>query len=107
MVVFVSSDISHVESPDVYSPSSMRCALSQGQEILTVEQMERAYNELLAAHRGDISIQEHISNIHEMQSKIDNNICPRCGAPLVLRKGKNGDFYGCSSYPKCSFTKRF
>ena len=106
MVVFVSSDISNVESPDVYSPSSMTYALSQGQEILTVEQMERAYNELLAAHRGDISIQEHISNIHEMQSKIDNNICPRCGAPLVLRKSKNGDFYGCSSYPKCSFTKK-
>lgn len=106
MVVFVSSDISNVESPDVYSSQEIKHALSRGAETLTAEQMEKAYNELLAAHCSDISMEEHISNIHEMQSKIDNNICPRCGAPLVLRKSKNGDFYGCSSYPKCSFTKK-
>lgn len=31
--------------------------------------------------------------------------CSRCGSPLVLRKGKRGNFYGCSSFPKCRFTK--
>lgn len=31
--------------------------------------------------------------------------CPRCGAILVLRNSKRGEFYGCSSYPKCRFTK--
>ena len=30
--------------------------------------------------------------------------CPTCGAPLVKRKGKNGDFWGCSAYPKCRTT---
>lgn len=28
-----------------------------------------------------------------------------CGAPMVLRKGKNGEFYGCASYPVCKQTK--
>jgi 5-methylcytosine-specific restriction endonuclease McrA len=32
--------------------------------------------------------------------------CARCGAPLVLRKGKNGEFYGCSNYPKCKYTQK-
>jgi len=27
--------------------------------------------------------------------------CPKCGARLVLRSGRFGDFYSCSTYPKC------
>ena len=33
------------------------------------------------------------------------NTCAYCGAALVLRNGKNGEFYGCSNYPKCRYTK--
>ena len=33
----------------------------------------------------------------------DKEFVPLCGSPLVLRHGKYGDFYGCSSYPKCKF----
>lgn len=35
-----------------------------------------------------------------------NVICDKCGAPMVLKKGKYGDFYGCSNYPNCRFTKQ-
>lgn len=31
--------------------------------------------------------------------------CPQCGGLLVLRKGKYGNFMGCSNYPDCNFTK--
>lgn len=31
--------------------------------------------------------------------------CPVCGGELVLRKGKFGMFYGCSSFPRCRFTR--
>ena len=47
-----------------------------------------------------------MENIHRLQEKIDNNICPRCGGKLVLRNGKYGDFYGCENYPKCKFIKK-
>ncbi|MBQ3442695.1 MAG: DNA topoisomerase III [Selenomonadaceae bacterium] len=30
--------------------------------------------------------------------------CPKCGAALIKRKGKNGDFWGCTAYPKCRTT---
>ena len=30
--------------------------------------------------------------------------CPRCGAPMFLRNGKNGAFWGCSNYPECKMT---
>lgn len=36
----------------------------------------------------------------------DNMICPFCGSKLVKRKGKYGDFIGCSKYPKCKYKKK-
>lgn len=33
------------------------------------------------------------------------HICNRCGSLLVVRKGPRGQFYGCSSFPKCRNTK--
>ncbi|MBR7181979.1 MAG: topoisomerase DNA-binding C4 zinc finger domain-containing protein, partial [Clostridia bacterium] len=41
----------------------------------------------------------------ETREKLEQNICPRCGKPLVLRNGSYGEFYGCTGYPKCRFTK--
>ena len=35
-----------------------------------------------------------------------NVTCDVCGAPMVLKRGKYGDFYGCSNYPQCRFTKQ-
>ena len=32
--------------------------------------------------------------------------CEECGAPMVKRKGKFGDFLGCSGYPKCKTIKK-
>jgi len=35
--------------------------------------------------------------------------CPRCKVLMVARKGRHGDFFGCSNYPECKFSssKRF
>lgn len=33
------------------------------------------------------------------------NTCPNCGSKLVVRKGKYGDFVGCSNYPNCKYTR--
>ncbi len=43
------------------------------------------------------------NRIIDNKNKINNDICPRCGGKLVLRKGKYGEFKGCSNYPKCRF----
>jgi len=31
--------------------------------------------------------------------------CPKCGAPLLIRIGKYGQFYACSAFPKCRYTE--
>jgi DNA topoisomerase-1 len=33
--------------------------------------------------------------------------CPQCQGALVVRWGRNGEFLGCSAYPKCKFTANF
>jgi DNA topoisomerase-1 len=37
--------------------------------------------------------------------KATDRLCPRCSAPLLLRKRKSGDgeFLSCSAYPKCDY----
>lgn len=35
----------------------------------------------------------------------ENKICPWCGSVLVRRNGRYGSFWGCSAYPKCSYTR--
>ena len=32
--------------------------------------------------------------------------CPECGSPLVVRKGRYGDFVACSNYPECKYVKK-
>ena len=34
-----------------------------------------------------------------------DQICEKCGAPLVQKEGKNGTFLACSRFPNCRFTK--
>lgn len=36
---------------------------------------------------------------------VSKGVCPKCGGKLVKRSGKYGEFYGCSNYPICRFTK--
>ena len=33
-------------------------------------------------------------------------LCPECGAPLVYKEGKNGQFIGCSNYPTCKYVQK-
>ena len=32
--------------------------------------------------------------------------CPVCGAPLIYKEGKNGQFVGCSNYPTCKYVQK-
>lgn len=33
-------------------------------------------------------------------------VCPECGAKLVIRLGKYGEFISCSNYPNCNYIKK-
>lgn len=73
---------------------------------LSEDAFQRLKDELTELQNGQVSGHEHVKNVKALQHQVDENICPRCGGKLVLRHGRNGDFYGCSNYPRCTFTKR-
>ncbi len=78
-------------------------------DILDESQIEAIYSKLEPLTNADEALkQQHIENIHERLDSTE--VCPKCGGKLVLRTAKNGpnagkQFYGCSNYPKCKFTR--
>lgn len=41
----------------------------------------------------------------KLDHKVEAEICPQCGGVLKRRSGKFGEFYGCSNFPQCRFTR--
>jgi DNA topoisomerase-1 len=41
----------------------------------------------------------------EVTTETTDEKCPECGSPLVIKLGRRGKFFGCSTFPDCSFTK--
>jgi len=41
----------------------------------------------------------------DITEKPTKKTCPKCKAPLLIRLGKYGKFYACSTFPKCRYTE--
>ena len=41
----------------------------------------------------------------EIAEEKTEKICPKCGAPLLIKLGKFGRFYACSNFPKCKYAQ--
>lgn len=60
------------------------------------------------AHRAlndCIMNQKCFEELAKIQAEIKMEICPRCGGELKRRNGRFGEFYGCSNFPNCRYTK--
>jgi DNA topoisomerase I len=74
------------------------------------EKWQDAMAEFYKKFQKDLKYAEkHMDNIKRMEKPTDEK-CERCGAPLVIKWGKHGSFYACSTYDKddpnsCTFTK--
>ncbi|MDR0675530.1 MAG: type I DNA topoisomerase [Elusimicrobiota bacterium] len=51
-------------------------------------------------------LQEAIEKIPPKELQKVDKKCPQCGADLVIRKSKYGEFIGCSGYPKCKYIEK-
>ena len=75
------------------------------QATLTKDQRANHVRNLRKAHENPQNRPEQldVSLSNDSDSKDKNRVCPRCGAPMVLRKRKTDGlpFWGCSQFPKC------
>lgn len=77
--------------------------------VITSDQMNfyrRRLFEVISTSESDRKV--HLENVYRNKERRDSAVahgkCPKCGGNLILRKGKYGDFYGCSNYPRCRYT---
>jgi DNA topoisomerase-1 len=84
------------------------------EELDEIEEGKEKWKDALAEFYKKFSkdlryAEKHMENIKRMEKPTDEK-CERCGAPLVIKWGKHGSFYACSTYDKedpnsCTFTK--
>ena len=54
----------------------------------------------------DSTLHEAFTKMERTKPEETGEACPECGSPLVLRKGKYGEFTACSNYPECKYIKQ-
>ena len=94
----------------VYSSELVDKILSYRAIILSPEQVNSCVEILSVSNVIDKKYrEEHLHSIHnEIYFKdhlVKSGVCPRCRGFLVIRKGANREFLGCSNYPKCKYSR--
>ena len=51
-------------------------------------------------------VEEAFTDMEKKAPEETGENCPECGNPLVIRKGKYGEFVACSNYPDCKYIKK-
>jgi DNA topoisomerase-1 len=50
-------------------------------------------------------VENEKGKIKQMTQQKTEEICEKCGSPMIVRWGRNGRFLACSAYPECKNTK--
>jgi len=66
------------------------------------------YHEILKSFYDEFSplVDNAFKNMEKKPAEETGEMCPECGSPLVIRKGKYGEFIACSNFPKCKYIKK-
>ncbi len=107
VVVMVENNANNIQSQSVVNLDGLKHYLKMYNDgsHYTPDEMDKIFRTLMES-KSNVTSRQHIKNIQKAKVELANNICPRCKKKLVLRKGNYGDFYGCSGYPDCKFTKK-
>lgn len=91
------ADVVIVHRPDMLK--KLRAMLKQSTPVYSHEEIQAMASKLQEfTNKSAVEKQHHINDIETK--------CPFCGSELILRNGRYGEFWGCSTYPKCRFTRQ-
>lgn len=99
---YLSQNFSHIFELDFTSEMENKFdAIADGKQevVAMLDEFYKPFSVELEAKKkeiGGIAIKEET-----------NEICPKCGKPMIIRFSKFGKFYACSGYPDCKTTKPF
>lgn len=79
------------------------------EDLDEIEQGQRQWLDLVRAFwksfSADLAKAEEEAKPVELPVKEVGEDCPDCGAPLVIKRGRFGEFIACSAYPKCKYSR--
>lgn len=119
VVVFVGDSTFKTPMPEnvVYAGGYIRFIKRKSLPVLTEYEVEEICTKIESG-RLKPSIKTHLEHVRhvkniveEKQHQDDENSCPKCGRPMVLRTTRNGQnqgkqFWGCSGFPKCRMVRQ-
>ena len=73
--------------------------IAEGKEVW-YQVLEDFYKEFEPA------VKEAFDKLPKKEAEQTGEMCPECGHPLVIRKGKYGQFVACSNFPECKYIKQ-
>lgn len=73
--------------------------IAEGKEIW-YEVLSNFYKEF------EPSVEEALEKMPKKEAEKTGEDCPECGHPLVIRKGRYGQFVACSNFPQCKYIKQ-
>ncbi|MBR4588886.1 MAG: NERD domain-containing protein [Lachnospiraceae bacterium] len=82
---------------------SVKDMLKKIPSIFSQNEIDSFYDKLLPL--TDVTKETKEKHIEQAERFKTGDVCPVCGGRLVKRNGKYGEFYGCSGYPKCTYTR--
>lgn len=72
--------------------------IAEGSQVW-YETLDRFYKDF------EPSLKKAFDLLPKKEAKETGEVCPECGSPLVIRKGRYGEFTACSGYPSCKYVK--
>jgi hypothetical protein len=110
LVVFIDKADLHCKTSSVvlYPSQLHKYIVNKKPEVFSEEDVKRMVirlktENIVTSDRKQMHIKSVRQSLEEREYSVSNRICPRCGGRLVERKGKYGQFLGCSNYPYCKF----
>ena len=52
------------------------------------------------------TVEKAFKDMEKKEAEKTGEMCPECGNPLVIRRGRYGEFTACSNYPECKYIKK-
>jgi predicted RNA-binding Zn-ribbon protein involved in translation (DUF1610 family) len=94
----------------IYSHRLLKTILSYTDMKLTEADKEDIFQKIITSNLiKTYDRSQHIKSIKQRVMKrasaIAANKCPQCGGNLIIRNGKFGEFLGCTSFPRCKFSR--
>ena len=96
--------------PVVYKYELLETIKEYDEYSLSFEEVEDISNHILKFEIKEKKRRKHNKyvkqNIKNRKRSVKSLICPNCNGTLKVKNGRYGDFYGCSNFPNCRYSKK-